>query len=363
MDNSRRILRPSADLRHLCTDFEFRSSQGFSRDLAGDMNGNLPHAIDELLAQDGLTDLFINGTNQVWAHLENGQVLRLPSPFADANELAECAMQLAAFDSKRLDLSVPFADISLPGGLRAHAVLASSCSPHTLISIRIHKSKAVLLSELISAGFATVAQADYLRQMLAERRSFLISGPTGSGKTTLLRSLLAECRQDRIVVLEDTPELTIDSERWVGLRTRQANVEGRGAIDLQSLVIESLRMKPERIVIGEVRSSELVPLLQALNTGHGGSAATLHANSLADVPNRLLAIAKAAGLDAWVLSELASSAISCVIQLGVVEGRRKIESIGEFSKTKQGWLSIEPISFAPHLQLVPHSDSQALMFA
>lgn len=327
------------------------------------MNSNLPKAINELLAQDGLTDLFINGANQVWALLENSQVLRLPSPFASAEDLAECAMQLAACDSKRLDLSVPFADISLPGGIRVHAVLASNCSPHTLISIRVHKSIVVPISDLISAGFATAAQADYLSQMLAERRSFLISGPTGSGKTTLLRSLLAECRSDRVVILEDTPEVAIDSDRWVGLRTRQANVEGRGAIDLQSLVVESLRMKPDRIVIGEVRSNELVPLLQALNTGHGGSASTLHANSLADVPNRLLAIAKTAGLDAWALSELASSAISCVVQLGVVDGRRKIEAIGEFSKTKRGWLEIQPITLASHLQLVPTAESQALMFA
>lgn len=327
------------------------------------MNSNLPKAINELLAQDGLTDLFINGANQVWALLENNQVLRLPSPFANAEDLAECAMQLAACDSKRLDLSVPFADISLPGGVRVHAVLASSCSPQTLISIRVHKSHAVSIDELIAAGFATSGQAAYLQQMLAERRSFLISGPTGSGKTTLLRSLLAECRNDRVVILEDTPEVAIDSDRWVGLRTRQANVEGRGAIDLQSLVIESLRMKPDRIVIGEVRSSELVPLLQALNTGHGGSAATLHSNSLTDVPNRLLAIGKSAGLDAWVLSELASSAISCVVQLGVVDGRRKIEAIGEFSKTKRGWLEIEPITLASHLQLVPTVESQALMFA
>jgi pilus assembly protein CpaF len=166
-----------------------------------------------------------------------------------------------------------------------------------------------------------------------------------------------------VVILEDTPEVMIDSDRWVGLRTRQANVEGRGAIDLQSLVVESLRMKPDRIVIGEVRSNELVPLLQALNTGHGGSASTLHANSLADVPNRLLAIAKTAGLDAWALSELASSAISCVVQLGVVDGRRKIEAIGEFSKTKRGWLEIQPITLASHLQLVPTAESQALMFA
>lgn len=327
------------------------------------MNANLPEAINELLARDGLTDLFINGENQVWALHEGGQAIRLPSPFANASELAECALQLAACDSKRLDLSVPFADISLPGGLRVHAVLASSCSPQTLISIRIHKARALSIDELVDAGFASMAQAAYLRQMIVERHSFLICGPTGSGKTTLLRSLLAECQGDRVVILEDTPEVAIDSDRWVALRTRQANVEGRGAIELQSLVVESLRMKPDRIVIGEVRSVELVPLLQALNTGHRGSAATLHSNSLTDVPNRLLAIGKTAGLDAWVLSELVASAINCVIQLGIVDGRRKIEAIGELSKSKQGWLAIEPIALAPHLQLLPEAEPQRLMFA
>jgi pilus assembly protein CpaF len=111
-------------------------------------------------------------------------------------------------------------------------------------------------------------------------------------------------------------------------------------------------MKPDRIVLGEVRSSELVPLLNALNTGHGGSATTLHANSIDDVPNRLLAIGKSAGLDSWVLSELVSSAISYAIHLGNVDGKRRVEAIGRFSKTKQGWLAIEPVEMTPHLHLV-----------
>lgn len=272
-------------------------------------------------------------------------------------------MSLAALDGKRLDLASPFADIALPGGLRAHAVLASGCSDQTLISIRIHQPKALGLDNLVASGFLAAEQAGFLRKLISERKSFVVSGATGAGKTTLIRSLLAECLDERVVILEDTPELALDSDQWVALRTRQPNVEGKGAIDLQSLVVESLRMKPDRIVLGEVRSSEIVPLLNALNTGHGGSATTLHANSIEDVPNRLLAIGKGAGLDSWVLSELVASAVSYVIQVGFVDGQRRVEAIGQFSKTKQGWLTVEPIRFAPRLTLVPETQTKALKFA
>jgi pilus assembly protein CpaF len=166
-----------------------------------------------------------------------------------------------------------------------------------------------------------------------------------------------------VVILEDTPELAVDSERWVALRTRESNIEGKGAIDLHALTVESLRMKPDRIVLGEVRSSELVPLLQALNTGHGGSATTLHANSIKDVPNRLLAIGKSAGLDSWVLSELVTSAVSHVIQVEQVAGQRKIQAIGQFKKSKQGWLQVQPIELAPSLHLVPSLDVPMVKFA
>jgi pilus assembly protein CpaF len=327
------------------------------------MKPELPKNISNLLVGDTLTDIFINGVGNVWSLHSDGQIHQLRSPFETEEQLAECAMQLAACDSKRLDLANPFADISLPGGIRAHAVLASGCSSQTLISIRVHRQQAKRIDDLISDGFMTQSEARFLRQLIADRKSFIISGATGAGKTTLLRSLLTECLQERVVILEDTPELAIDSERWVALRTRESNIEGRGAVDLRALTIEALRMKPDRIVLGEVRSNEIVPLLQALNTGHGGSATTLHSNSIADVSNRLLAIGKSAGLDSWVLSELVASAVSHVIQVEQVDGRRKIQAIGQFSKSKQGWLSVLPIELAPALQLVPDLQNPLVKFA
>lgn len=348
------------------------------------MKPEVPKLIADLLVSENLTDIFINGADQVWALYLDGQIHRLRSPFKSDEELAECAMQLAACDSKRLDLASPFADISLPGGIRAHAVLASGCSSQTLISIRVHRGQVKTIDDLLCDQFMSAAQAELLRQIISDRQSFIISGATGAGKTTLLRSLLAECRQDRVVILEDTPELSIDSDYWVALRTREANIEGKGSIGLAKLTVEALRMKPDRIVLGEVRSAEIVPLLQALNTGHGGSATTLHANSIADVPNRLLAIGKSAGLDSWVLSELVASAISYVIQVEQAGGHRRIQAIGKFTKTKQGWLSVEPVGVcysaeqaqavepatdiqsaatAPQLHLVPDLDLPMVKFA
>jgi pilus assembly protein CpaF len=300
---------------------------------------SLPDPLPELVAREGLTDLFINGFRQVWWAGSTG-IHQIVSPFRSEEELADFAQGLAALDDKRLDLSMPFADVSLAGGLRAHLVLASGCSESTIISIRSHAGQQRTLEQLLTDGFLSLQQFKRLKAAISERKSFLICGPTGSGKTTLLRAMLAECVGERLVVLEDTPELGNLGANAVSLRTRQSNVEGKGQIDLSRLVVEALRMKPDRIVIGEVRSVELVPMLQALNTGHKGSASTLHANSIEDVPNRLLAIARMAGLDSWVLGHLAHSAIDLLIQLSP-RGRCRVESIGRFSKNRQGWLAVE----------------------
>ena len=269
----------------------------------------------------GVTDLLVNGYNQVWVERAGHGLEQLTSPFESEAELGLLAQNLIAQGGRHLDQANPFADVAI-SGLRVHAALASGCNPNTHLSIRIHLNRLFGLDQLAEFGMFSQAQLLQLRQILESKASFLISGATGSGKTTLLRAMLSECTAERIIALEDVAEIGIQSGNFVSLQTRQANIEGRGEIALEKLVRESLRMRPDRLVVGEVRGAELLVMLQALNTGHRGAGVTIHANSLADVMPRVNAIGRAAGVDANSMMEQMRSAFQWIIH---VENRRVIE--------------------------------------
>lgn len=279
-----------------------------------------------ILALPGVTDLLVNGANQVWLYRGAG-LEPIQSPFESEAELAELAQNLIALGGRHLDQANPFADVAL-AGLRIHAALGSACNRQTHISIRVHRGRLYGLRQLCDFGMFDEVELQKLLAMLQSRESFLISGETGSGKTTLLRAMLAECVGDRIIALEDVAELNLQGGHFVSLQTRQSNIEGRGEISLERLVREALRMLPDRLVVGEVRGAELLTMLQALNTGHRGAGATIHANSIDDVLSRMLAIGRSAGVDADSLREQIASAFSWVIQ---VDARRvvAIKSIRE----------------------------------
>lgn len=273
-----------------------------------------------LLAMPGVTDLLVNGHSRVFVQRGNSPVLEpVPSPFEDEAQLGQLAQQLIAQGGRHLDQANPFADVALGpksgGGLRVHAALASGCNPDTHLSIRVHLNRHFGLGQLADFGMVGEAQLGQLREILERKESFLISGATGSGKTTLLRAMLAECTGERIIALEDVAELGLQSASFISLQTRQSNIEGRGEISLERLVRESLRMRPDRLAVGEVRGAELLVMLQALNTGHRGAGATIHANSLADVMPRVNAIARNAGLDAESIAEQMRSAFSWIIHV------------------------------------------------
>ena len=274
-----------------------------------------------LLMMPGVTDLLVNGYNQVWVERAGRGLEQLTSPFESEAELGLLAQNLIAQGGRHLDQANPFADVAI-SGLRVHAALASGCNPNTHLSIRIHLNRLFGLDQLAEFGMFSQAQLLQLRQILESKASFLISGATGSGKTTLLRAMLSECNSERIIALEDVAEIGIQSANFVSLQTRQANIEGRGEIALEKLVRESLRMRPDRLVVGEVRGAELLVMLQALNTGHRGAGVTIHANSLADVMPRVNAIGRAAGVDANSMMEQMRSAFQWIIH---VENRRVIE--------------------------------------
>jgi pilus assembly protein CpaF len=296
-----------------------------------------------LLTMPGVTDLLVNGFNQVWLQRtgtgsgfegESASAARLEqitSPFESEAELGELAQEIIANGGRHLDQANPFADVAIgteaTGGIRVHAALASGCNPKTHLSIRVHLNRLYGLDQLLELEMFSAQQYQLLSRILSDKESFLISGATGSGKTTLLRGLLSECAGERIIALEDVAEIAIPNPNFISLQTRQANIEGRGEINLERLVREALRMRPDRLVVGEVRGVELLVMLQALNTGHKGAGATIHANSITDVLPRVNAIARSAGVDAASIAEQMKAAFAWIIHVD----SRKVVAIEKLS--------------------------------
>ncbi|MFM6971580.1 MAG: CpaF family protein [Rhodoluna sp.] len=268
--------------------------------------------LSQLLANPGITDLLINGHRDLWIGNSPGRLVRGQSPFESEAELGGLAQHLISAGGRHLDQANPFADVTL-AGYRIHAALASGCVPETHMSIRVHANKNFSLQQLFDSGGISEVQLSRLREILHSGESFLIAGATGSGKTTLLRAMLAECGDERIIALEDVAELNLANVHFVALQTRQPNIEGRGEITLERLVRESLRMNPDRLVVGEVRGAELLAMLQALNTGHRG-AATVHANSIEDVLVRLHSMVMGLGVTEANLVAQSTSAFDWLIQ-------------------------------------------------
>jgi pilus assembly protein CpaF len=288
------------------------------------VNQILPKELLDLIDKPEVTDICLSvgkTETDTGSGLETTAALSFSEP-----ELAELARELIELGGRRLDQANPFQDVSLPGGLRVHAVLKSACSEKTQISIRLHPTTSPRLDELLTRDFANSSQAELIQEISSSGKSVLITGATGTGKTTLLRALLGETKE-RVIAIEDVTELSGD--QIICLQTKPKNIEGQGEITLEDLIRQALRMRPDRIAIGEIRGAELMPMLQALNTGHRG-ATTLHANSLVQVPERLLAIASSLGYSPKTISRLIVAAFDWVIALERVDGVRRVSGIGKF---------------------------------
>lgn len=295
----------------------------------------LPERLEQILSTEHLTDLVLNGAHQTFA-LVDGAWVTTDNPFGSSVELQEFAVNLAGEYRKRLDYGQPFADVAY-GNLRFHLSLPLGTNPNINVSIRKHSMDSF---ELASVVENPVRWHQTLSRIIGERANFIICGGTGSGKTTLLRSMMATVPNERIVTVEDVAELELPSPNVVSLQTRQANSDGFGQIDLQRLVTESLRMKPDRIVVGEVRGVELVPMLQALNSGHQGSATTIHANRAEDLPSRLIGIGLLGGLSPATTAHLAASAFRYVISLSERRSAVRIASISSLALTNENKLVV-----------------------
>ncbi len=299
--------------------------------------------LDRLLSEPGITDVLVNGPNEVYADRGSG-LERIPLRTGDEPSVRRLATRLAAAAGRRLDDSSPYVDVRLPDGTRFHAVLSPIASPGTCLSLRVPSRKVLALEDLVAAGSLPPTGIAVLRDLLDSRLAFLISGGTGTGKTTLLNSLLSTVSStERLVIVEDASELRPDHPHVVRLESRPPNGEGAGEITLRDLVRQALRMRPDRLVVGEVRGAEVVDLLNALNTGHEGGCGTVHANSASDVPSRLEALGALAGLTSQAIQSQVSSALHAVIHLTRDHtGQRRVAEIRVITRTPSGTLTTAP---------------------
>lgn len=274
-----------------------------------------------LVADPEVCDVLVNGDGRVW--VERGQGVEPTTLVIPADELRPLASRLAGLAGRRLDDAQPWVDGTLPGGVRLHAVLPPLAEGGPHLSLRIARRRPGGVAALEALGAVGPEVADVLRALVRARVGFLVTGGTGAGKTTVLGALLGECPpHERIVVVEDVRELDPDHPHVVRLQGRTPNVEGVGEVSLAVLVREALRMRPDRLVVGEVRGPEVRDLLAALNTGHEGGAGTVHANGPAEVPARLEALGSLAGMprEAGARAGAVVSVLPLVLLVGLVGG-------------------------------------------
>lgn len=296
------------------------------RDAVDELAGAGP--LEPLLRAPGVTDVLVNGPAQVWVDRGSGPQLT-EVRFPDDDAVRRLAVRLAATVGRRLDDASPWVDVGLGDGTRLHAVLPPVSGSGTCLSLRVLRRTTHTLAELAGLGTLPGAGEALLREVVARRLAFLVTGGTGSGKTTLLSALLgAADPADRMVLCEDAPELTPRHPHVVRLLTRPPNVEGVGLVTLRDLVRQALRMRPDRLVVGEVRGAEVIDLLAALNTGHDGGCGTLHANRPAEVPARLEALGVAAGLDRAAVHSQAAAALAVVVHLRRTPAGRRMTELG-----------------------------------
>lgn len=280
------------------------------------------------LADPEVTDVFVNGVDGLFVDRGRGAE-RIPGWRTDERGARELAVTLIGIGGRHLDDFTPLVDVRWEHGARVHAVLPPVACGGATISIRLPSPARLSLDDLVARGTMDASTAAKLTELIERRVNLLVTGSTGAGKTTLLASLLALVPHgERIVTIEDVAELRIDHPHHVRLEARQANIEGAGAVGLPRLVREALRMRPDRLVVGECRGEEVRELLTALNTGHDGGAGTLHASGLPDVPARLEALGALAGMSESAVARQAASALGAVVHIERgADGIRRVSGI------------------------------------
>ena len=304
------------------------------RDLVDDLGGLGP--LEQLLRDPDVTDVMVNGPDEV--HVEHGgQLVAAPVRFDDADHLTAVIRRVLGPLGVRLDRAHPYADAVLAGGVRLHAILPPLAS-HPTLTLRRVASQVPTWEQLAAAGSVPPDAAEVLRAAVVARRNLAVAGRAGVGKTTLLARLLGEVTRDRVVIIEDAPELRQPARHSVHLTTRSATPDGVGAVGVADLLRNALRMRPDRLVVGEVRGPEVADLLQAMNTGHDGSITTVHANGATEALVRLEGMALLAGVPLAAARAQVAAALDLVVALDrdPADGRRRVAAIVEVDVADDG---------------------------
>jgi pilus assembly protein CpaF len=313
---------------------------GLVRDVRRDLQGLGP--LQPLVAEPGVTDVLVNGSDAVWVDRGNGLELT-DTVFPDDEAVRRLGQRLATAVARQLDDAHPWVDARLASGIRLHVVLPPVVT-RPCVSLRVPRRCPFSVSDLVAAGSLPGALAEVVPALVHRRAAFLVTGGTGTGKTTLLSALLGQVpARERVVVVEDTAELSPQHPHVVRMQARPPNAEGRGAVTLADLVRQALRMRPDRLVVGEVRGAEVVDLLAALNTGHEGGCGTVHANRAADVPARVEALAAAGGLDRAAAHSQLAAAVDAVVHLSrSADGVRRVTEVAVLARDQGGWVETVP---------------------
>ena len=339
--------RVTADIRN-----HLSHESGISRDdrerlvseIADDILGHGP--LERLLADDTVTEIMVNGPHDVWVERQ-GRLYETTVRFTDDSHLRRIINKMVAQVGRRIDDSSPMVDARLPDGSRVNAVIPPLSLSGPLVTIRKFSNKRLDLNELVRLGTLTGETIDFLQRCVLAELNILISGGTGSGKTTLLNAVSAAISDsERIVTIEDAAELQLKQNHVLRLESRPKNIEGQGEVAIRELVRNALRMRPDRIIVGEVRGAEALDMLQAMNTGHDGSLTTVHANSPRDALARVETMVMMAGYDLPLraIRQQIASALDLVIHLERVEdGTRRVTAITEVQRMESEVITLQDI--------------------
>jgi pilus assembly protein CpaF len=313
-------------------------------EIADDILGHGP--LERLLADDSVSEIMVNGPAEIWVERQ-GRLYQTNVQFNDESHLRRIINKMVAQVGRRIDESSPMVDARLPDGSRVNAVIPPLSLSGPLVTVRKFSNKRLDLNEMVRLGTLSTDTVDFLQRCVLAELNVLISGGTGSGKTTLLNALSqAISDSERIVTIEDAAELALKQNHVLRLESRPKNIEGQGEVTIRELVRNALRMRPDRIIVGEVRGAESLDMLQAMNTGHDGSLTTVHANSPRDALARVETMVLMAGYDLPLraIRQQVASALDLVIHLERLEdGTRRVTAITEVQRMESDVITLQDI--------------------